>query len=50
VAHWAKGAQNGGKKGAFFVAGTLKLFFFCSNGTDLHEIRAKNQLVSSIES
>jgi len=37
------------EKGAFFVAGTLKLFF-CSNGTDLHEIRAKNQLVSSIES
>jgi len=37
------------KKVRFFVAGTLKLFF-CSNGADLHEIRAKNQLVSSIES
>ena len=37
------------KKMGVFVIGTMKSFFFVTNGTDRHEILAKCQLISSIE-
>jgi len=50
LAPWAKGAQNGDKKGGVgvFCNRYNELIFLC-NGTDQYEIRAKNVYLILVE-
>jgi len=49
LAHWAKGAQNGGKKVHVFVTGTMNSHFFVTGQIGMKFWQKQFQSVCSIE-